>query len=88
MHDLSLGIQRTFFYIMYIYKVSLLFRVILSYVLALAAGKKKPRQVSGVRSLKQEWKVCQEKKEYARSEDKSSLHLPRMKEIRTIRCTQ
>lgn len=34
MHDFSsLGIQRTFFYITYVvYKISLLFRVILSYV--------------------------------------------------------
>lgn len=32
MHNLSLGIQRTFSYIMYVYKVSLLFRIILSYV--------------------------------------------------------
>lgn len=77
MHDLSLGVQRTFFYIMYI-KPRYSFAFFSLPSLALAVGKKKNHvKFLGVRSpMESRSEKYVMKKEYARSE-RSSLYLSR-----------
>lgn len=78
MHDLSLGIQRTFFYIMYIKSR---YSFALFSLVSLASRSREKRKTGHVKFVGVQWKAGVEsmlrKKEYARSE-RSFLHLPRM----------
>lgn len=56
MHNLSLGIQRTLFYIMYVYKVSLLFRIFSLTSLA-SRSREKEKPTSSLQESGVQWKA-------------------------------